>query len=280
MSNIDSSQMDMAKKKRKKGSRGIQLLFSQSIITSLTPVARSLRQSPNARDTLSPVGLGCSAEGIGALRRDDSYALQYGLSGIAAEDCGVVDPLKRGLEICVESTHGMCVNRGRRRDSVSLRGGGVSLAEGRGLGRRSGNGRVAAASGFAARAGGRGEGWKSAFAETLEDTPGFIEEVHGAVVLAPGDKSKGASEHVGGEELHASLDDGGVWGDGRSGGALALGAWVGRQHGDGQQGRARGVGEMTVAKEISVGEVRLDQGNFFDADNAGLVTIGAATQCF
>lgn len=91
----------------------------------------------------------------------------------------------------------------------------MSVAVGGGLGGRGGNGCVAAAVGVAAGSGSWGEGWKSAFAETLEDTAGFLEEVQATLVLASGDESEGAGEHVGSEQLHAALDDGWVWGDWR-----------------------------------------------------------------
>lgn len=66
------------------------------------------------------MGFGGSAEGVCALRGDDADALQDGFAGIAAEDGWVADPLKGGLQVCVEGVHGLGVDGGGRGDGISL----------------------------------------------------------------------------------------------------------------------------------------------------------------
>ena len=59
---------------------------------------------------------------------------------------------------------------------------------------------------------------ETTFAEALQNCACLVEEVVGAFMLAFGYKRERSGEHVGGEEFHASLDDGWV-GRNRRGGA-------------------------------------------------------------
>ena len=246
-----------------------------------------LRQHLHPPHPARPQTLRGRAERVPPLTGDDADSLEDGFPAVAAEDGRVVDPLQAGFELGVEGVEGDGVDAagvgaghavvGAGRGGLALwvvgvGGGGVALDAGRGGGEARGGGGVGV--------GGGGDGGEAAFAEALEDGAGFPEEVVGSVVLAAGDEGEGAGEHVGGEELHAALDDARVRGDRGRGGAvgLVLRLGAGGEHGDGEEGGARGVGEGAVAEDVAVREVGLDQGHLLDRERALLVRVEGSTE--
>ena len=103
-----------------------------------------------------------------------------------------------------------------------------------------------------------------------------------AIVLAAGDERQGAREHVGREEFHAALDDGGMGRDRRRRGTgrFAAGARRGGEHGDGEEGGARELRQGAVAQDVAVREVGLDERHFFHAQDTVLVRVQGPAERF
>jgi hypothetical protein len=99
-------------------------------------------------------------------------------------------------------------------------------------------------------------------------------------MLAAGDQSESPSKHVGREKLHSTLHNGRVRGDWWGRRASTLGSRIRGEHGDGEEGRTRGVSEVTVTEKVTVSEISLDERDLFDASHALLVTVWTAAEGF
>ena len=283
----------------------LRLLRQPNLIPDLSPSPAPFPQHLDPRDPLRPQALRRRPERVAALAADHADGLQHRLPAVPAKHGRVVDPLEAGLELGVQRGHRGRVDAGGGRE----RAGGVGVRVRRrgrvaavGLVRRKrqrGVERVGPLAGGAAagavgrrRRGGRGcgggggggvrrEGRQAALAEPLQDAARLGEEVVGALVLAAAHERQRAGEHVAGQQLHAALDDGGVGRDGRGERAAGgFGRADGGEHGYGEEGGAGQVCDCAVAEDVAVGEVGLDQRDFFDGEAALVFVVEGPAECF
>ncbi len=155
--------------------------FHERLIASVPPGSRLLRQSPHPGHASGPQALRRSPEGISPLRRDHPDGLEHGLSGITAEYGGMVHPLERRFELRVQRVQSDCVNAGSRSHTAFRRWRRFSFRTFIDRFRAVRAARRTRGFGVGLRNGG-----KATFPETFQDTSRFLQQMMGAIVLAPG----------------------------------------------------------------------------------------------